>query len=114
MGIKKQNTSKSENKSLFPNVEGKSEEVNFKKDFCEKYFDKGTWSLDVLKQVDVLLKDRKGHFLLYIESKYRITNDAQRNKAIAQVILTNKKQDAILSRVAIIYLNEHIFCCSEF
>lgn len=107
MGIKKQNTSKSENKSLFPNVEGKSEEVNFKKDFCEKYFDKGTWSLDVLKQVDVLLKDRKGHFLLYIESKYRITNDAQRNKAIAQVILTNKKQDAILSRVAIIYLNEH-------
>ena len=107
MSIKKQNTSKSENKCLFPNVEGKSEEVNFKKDFCEKYFDKGTWSLDVLKQVDVLLKDRKGHFLLYIESKYRITNDAQRNKAIAQVILTNKKQDAILSRVAIIYLNEH-------
>ena len=107
MSIKKQNTSKSENKSLFPNVEGKSEEVNFKKDFCEKYFDKGTWSLDVLKQVDVLLKDRKGHFLLYIESKYRISNDAQRNKAIAQVILTNKKQDAILSRVAIIYLNEH-------
>ena len=43
------------NKNLFPNVEGKSEEVNYKKDFCEKYFDKGTWSLDVLNQVDVLL-----------------------------------------------------------
>ncbi len=95
------------NKNLFPNVEGKSEEVNYKKDFCEKYFDKGTWSLDVLNQVDVLLQDRKGRYLLYIESKHRITNEAQRCKAIAQVILTNKKQDAILSRVAIIYLDEH-------
>lgn len=93
-------------KKLFSYVDGKSEEVNYKKDFCEKYFDKGTWSLDVLNQVDVLLKDRKGRYLLYIESKYRITNDAQRKRAIAQVILTNKKQDAILSRVAIIYLNE--------
>lgn len=25
-----------------------SEEVNYKKNFCEKYFDKGTWDLDVL------------------------------------------------------------------
>ena len=107
MGNNNQNTSKSGNKSLFSSLEGKSEEVNFKKNFCEKYFDKGTWSLDVLNQVDVLLQDRKGRYLLYIESKYKITNDAQRNRAIAQVILTNKKQDAILSRVAIIYLNEH-------
>lgn len=93
-------------KTLFPNMEGKSEEVNYKKNFCEKYFDKGTWSLDVLNQVDVLLVDRKGKFLLYIESKYRISNEVQRRRAIAQVILTNKKQDAILSRVAIIYFNE--------
>ena len=106
MGNNNQNTSKSRNKSLFSTVEGKSEEVNFKKNFCEKYFDKGTWSLDVLNKVDVLLQDRKGRYLLYIESKYRITNDAQRNKAIAQAILTNKKQDAILNRVAVIYLNE--------
>ncbi len=106
MGNNIQNTSKSRNKSLFSNVGGKSEEVNFKKNFCEKYFDKGTWSLDVLKKVDVLLQDRKGRYLLYIESKYRITNDAQRNKAIAQAILTNKKQDAILNRIAVIYLNE--------
>lgn len=103
----KQSTSISTYKSMFPNVEGKSEEVNFKKNFCEKYFDKDTWSLDVLNQVDVLLQDRKGRYLLYIESKYKITNDSQRNRAIAQVILTNKKQDAILSRVAIIYLNEY-------
>lgn len=94
-------------KKLFSYVDGKSEEVNYKKDFCEKYFDKGTWSLDVLNQVDVLLKDKKGRYLLYIESKYRITNDAQHNRAIAQVILTNKKQDAILSRVAVIYQNEY-------
>lgn len=107
MGNNNQNTSKSGNKSLFSNAEGKSEEVNFKKNFCEKYFDKGTWSLDVLNQVDVLLQDKKGRYLLYIESKYKITNDAQRNRAVAQVILTNKKQDAVLSRVAIIYLNEY-------
>ena len=105
--------------SLFTNAEGKSEEVNFKKDFCEKYFDKGTWSLDVLNQVDVLLEDKKGRYLLYIESKYKITNEAQRKRAIAQVILTNKKQEAILNLVAIIYLNNHnddileVIDCSE-
>lgn len=42
----------------------KSEEVNYKKNFCEKYFDKGTWDLDVLNQVDVLLKDKKENILL--------------------------------------------------
>jgi len=93
--------------SFFPDMENKSEEVNYKKNFCEKYFDKSTWSLDVLNQVDVLLQDKKGRFLLYIESKHHVTNEQQRRKAIAQVILTNKKQKAILSRVAIIYLNEY-------
>ena len=93
--------------TLFPTNDGKSEEVNFKKNFCEKYFDKGTWNLDVLKQVDVLLQDRKGRYLLYIESKHHIRNRAQRREAIAQVILTNKKQEAILNRVAIIFLNEN-------
>lgn len=81
----------------------KSEEVNYKKNFCEKYFDKGRWDLDVLNQVDVLLKDKNGSPLLYIESKYIITNEAQRRQALAQVILTNKKQDSVLSRVALIY-----------
>lgn len=107
MDANNHNTFKDSSMTLFPVIEGKSEEVNFKKDFCEKYFDKGTWSLDVLFQVDVLLQDRKGRYLLYIESKYKITNEAQRRRAIAQVILTNKKQDAILSCVAIIYLNEN-------
>ena len=105
MANKKTNPLTNTNNPLFPNNNGKSEEVNYKKDFCEKYFDKGTWDLDVLKQVDVLLHDRKGHYLLYIESKHHIRNSSQRREAIAQVILTNKKQDAILSRVALIYLN---------
>ena len=101
------NSSKLLKNPLFPNHERKSEEVNYKKDFCEKYFDKGTWCLDVLNQVDVLLQDRKGRYLLYIESKHKVTNEAQRKKAIAQAVLTNKKQEAILSRIAIIYLNEY-------
>ena len=100
------NVKQKANNALFSTNDGKSEEVNYKKNFCEKYFDKGTWNLDVLNQVDVLLLDRKGRSLLYIESKYKIANEIQRRRAIAQVILTNKKQDSILSRVAIIYLNE--------
>ena len=82
-----------------------SEEVNYKTKFCEKYFDKGTWDLDVLKQVDVLLKDKQGNTLLYIESKHVIANETERRSALAQVILTNKKQEAILSQVALIYLD---------
>lgn len=85
----------------------KFEEVNYKKNFCEKYFDKGTWDLDVLNQVDVLLKDKKGNYLLYIESKYMIRSLQEQLKARAQVILTNKKQKQILSHVALIYQNEN-------
>lgn len=81
----------------------KSEEVNYKKNFCEKYFDKGTWDLDVLNQVDVLLKDKKENILLYIESKYIISNETLRRQTLAQVILTNKKQKSVLNRVALIY-----------
>lgn len=96
-----------EHTAFFQDLESKSEEVNYKKNFCEKYFEKSTWSLDVLNQVDVLLQDKRGRFLLYIESKHRITNEQQRRRAIAQVILTNKKQEAVLNRVAIIYLSEY-------
>ena len=81
----------------------KFEEVNYKKDFCEKYFDKDTWDLDVLNQVDVLLKDKKGNILLYIEAKYLIQNESVHRQALAQVILTNKKQESVLSYVALIY-----------
>ena len=81
----------------------KSTEVNYKKNFCEKYFDKGCWDLDVLNQVDVLLKDKKENILLYIESKYVISNETLHRQALAQVILTNKKQKSVLNRVALIY-----------
>ena len=59
--------------------------------------------MDVLKEVDVLLKDKKGNHILYIESKYIITNESLHRQALAQTILTNKKQTQILSRVALIY-----------
>ena len=96
-----------------------SEEVNYKKNFCEKYFDRGTWDLDVLHEVDVLLKDRKGNILLYVEAKYQITNEAEHRRALAQTILTNKKQEAILSHVALIYQDQlfndilELIDCSE-
>ena len=83
----------------------KSSEANFKKNFCEKYFDKGTWDVDVLNQVDVLLKDKKGNKLLYIETKEIIRNETSRRQALAQVILTNKKQEAILNKVALVYMD---------
>ena len=81
----------------------KSQEVNYKKGFCQQYFDRDTWELDVLNQVDVLLHNRKGQKLLYIESKHHINNMNERQKALAQLILTNKKQDEILDCVALIY-----------
>lgn len=81
-------------------------EVNYKSRFCQKYFAKDTWELDVLNEVDVLLKDKKGNYLLYIESKYRIVNDTEHRKALAQVILTNKKQDKVLTHVALIYMDK--------
>lgn len=81
----------------------KKEEVNWKKNFCERYFDSGTWDLDVLNQVDVLLKDRRGNTLLYIESKYQILNPTEHRRALAQVVLTNRKQLSPLGHVALIY-----------
>ncbi len=80
-------------------------EINYKSQFCQKYFDKNTYSLDVLNEVDILLTDKKGNYLLYIESKYVISNDKQHRRALAQVILTNKKQKAILNKVALIYMD---------
>ena len=78
-------------------------EANYKKDFCLWYFDEDCWHLDVLNKVDVLLMDENRHSLLYIESKKSITHESDFRKAIAHVILTNRKQAEILSRVALIY-----------
>lgn len=98
-----------ENLRAFPQKNrqmGKSEEVNYKKNFCQRYFNKDTWDLDVLREVDVLLKNKKGESLLYIEAKFLISNETDYRRALAQTILTNKKQESILSRVALIYQDE--------
>ncbi len=78
-------------------------ETNWKKEFCERYFDKGVWELEVLHEVDVLLNDRRGKALLYIETKEKIANETDRRKALAQTILTNRKQVEPLQQVALAY-----------
>lgn len=83
----------------------KSEENNYKKRFCDKYFGKNGWQQDVLNKVDVLLIGRHGAKLLYIEFKYIIKNETDRRRALAQAILTNKKQEQILSRCAVAYMD---------
>lgn len=80
-----------------------SEEVNYKKNFCLKYFGKDGWDLDVLNEVDVLLKGKKGKPLLYIESKDVITSEFNKRKALAQTVLTDKKQDNPLAHIALIF-----------
>lgn len=84
----------------------KKQEVNYKVKFCEKYFNIKLCEFDVLKQVDILLKDKKDNILLYIESKDSIFNDTDLHKALAQTILTNHKQLQILDKVALIYKNK--------
>jgi len=81
-------------------------EVDYKVRFASKYFSKGFCEFDVLNQVDILLKDKCDKYILYIESKYIITNDGDLKKALAQTILTNKKQEHILNKVSLIYKNE--------
>ena len=80
-------------------------EDNFRKDFCLRYFDEGCWKLEDLNKVDVHLTNKKGQTLLYIESKTSITNESDHRRAIAQTVLTNRKQDTILSHIALIYQN---------
>lgn len=77
-------------------------EVNYKVQFAQKYFNIELCQFDVLNEVDVLLLNRRGNHILYIESKTSI-NETEKRKALAQVILTNKKQRHILSTVALIY-----------
>ena len=82
----------------------KKEEFDYRVKFCLKYFGKTGWKVETLERVDVLLHTKSGRPLLYIESKERISSDGEeRRKAIAQALLTNKKQVKILSKVAILY-----------
>ena len=82
----------------------KKEELDYRVKFCLKYLGKTGWKVETLNRVDVLLHTKADRPLLYIESKERISCDGEeRRKAIAQVLLTNKKQEKILSKVAILY-----------
>jgi hypothetical protein len=81
-------------------------EVNYKVWFAKQYLSKYSCEFDVLKEVDILLKDKKDNYILYIESKYKVENDNDLKKALAQTILTNKKQAHILNYVALIYQNK--------
>lgn len=81
----------------------KSQEMDYKAKFCLKYFGKAGWRLDI-DRVDVRIETKALRPLLYIEAKDRISSDGEeRRKAIAQILLTNKKQEIMLSKVAVLY-----------
>lgn len=82
-----------------------SEEKSYQKKYCDKYFGKNNWDQEVLNRVDVLLKGKRGQTLLYIEFKYRLSGVNDHRKALAQTILTNKKQKHILDQVALAYMS---------
>jgi hypothetical protein len=96
-----------------------TEEKKYQKNFCDKYFGKTTWDQEVLNHVDVLLKGQHGEKLLYIEFKYRVTGEAQHRRALAQAILTNKKQEHILDKVGLAFMDAdghdvlEVIDCSE-
>lgn len=78
-------------------------EVDYKVKFIQKYFgDKAKVSYDE-NFIDIVLKDSNSNPLLYIESKFEISNKLSLDRARAQIILTNKSQKNILSKVALIY-----------
>ena len=89
-------------------------EQNFKTLFVERYFDINHKSYEE-DRIDVVLFDKNNEPILYIESKKQDIiknssinllneeNDDNLRKSFAQIILTNKKQDKILNRVAVIY-----------
>ena len=95
-------------------------EVDFKVHFAERYFDKNLCQYDV-NFVDIVLNTYPNQHrnesmtpLLYIESKDLLTRESEPwRRALAQTILTNKKQKLILSRVALIYRNNHNDDCLD-
>lgn len=94
-------------------------QINYKVEFAKKYFDDRYCQFDVLNQVDIVLFNKKQEAVLYVESKFLIANQIDIKRALAQTILTNKKQKHILSRVALIYKDQegddvmHLIDCSH-
>ncbi|PKT81025.1 hypothetical protein, partial [Helicobacter winghamensis] len=77
------------------------DEIDYKVKFSQEYFNPKLCKYDN-ERIDIILLDKKGNPLLYIEAKVTL-NPQERAKAIAQVVLTNKKQKQILNHLALIY-----------
>jgi len=82
-----------------------SGEVNYKKDFIDRYYNIKKCKFDI-NYADVILLDNKGSEILYIESKPNIPNEQAKRKALAQAVLTNKKQNKPLTRCAVIFADK--------
>lgn len=77
------------------------DEIDYKVKFSQEYFNPKLCKYDN-ERIDIILLDKKGNPLLYIEAKVTL-NPQERAKALAQVVLTNKKQKQILNHLALIY-----------
>lgn len=82
-----------------------SQEMDYKRYFCDKYFANLDYHFDI-NFIDVVVNKYNNPFL-YIEFKNIIFNDNDRKRALAQIILTNKIQKHILNKVAIAYKDEN-------
>lgn len=83
-------------------VKATSDEIDYKVKFTQEYFNPKLCKYDNERR-DIILLDKKGNPLLYIEAKTALPNAQARAKALAQVVLTNKKQKHILNHLALIY-----------
>lgn len=89
-----------------------SEEKRYQKKYCDKYFGTNNWDQEV-NHVDVVLKGKRGQNLLYVEFKYHLGSVQSHRKALAQTIITNKKQRHILDRVALAFMTDDGHDCLE-
>ena len=78
------------------------DEIDYKVKFTQDYFNPKLCKYDN-ERIDIILLDKKGSPLLYIEAKTALSNTQAREKALAQIVLTNKKQSQILNHLALIY-----------
>lgn len=79
-----------------------NDEIDYKVKFSQDYFNPKLCKYDN-ERIDIILLDKKGSPLLYIEAKTALSNTQAREKALAQIVLTNKKQSQILNHLALIY-----------
>lgn len=87
-------------------VKTTNDEIDYKVKFTQDYFNPKLCKYDN-ERIDIILLDKKGSPLLYIEAKTALSNTQAREKALAQIVLTNKKQKQILNHLALIYKENH-------